>query len=149
MIVGERDAGMEHLFDQRPCLGLAHPVKESGHQPRGHLVIGDLVACIAADQERNLVARQFPAVAFFFNQVLWSHKKRIVKMSGENTEQTEITVQTEAPYGFFSVCSVFSPDILIFNSSIKAGSSRICARRINSLPASSSSGTTSCSQVVS
>src|SRR5262249_26560290 len=101
MIVGERDAGMEHLFDQRLRLGLAHPVQESGHQPRGHLVIGDLVARITADQECNLVARKFLAVAFFFNQVLWSHKKRIVKMSGENTEQTEITEPTEAPYVFF------------------------------------------------
>src|SRR6266850_4223558 len=68
-------ARVQHRFGQRSLLGITHPFKKYGHQERRALIIGDFSFGHTLNKERDLSGREFSAVAFFEDDVLWSHQK--------------------------------------------------------------------------
>src|SRR5205807_6315366 len=50
-----------------------HAFQQHGHQPGGHLVVWNLAARVAGNQELDLFAGQFPGVAFAADEVNNAH----------------------------------------------------------------------------
>src|SRR5262249_23497127 len=73
--VGKVDdfAGIEHRFSERREFGAIEPANPGGHEPSGHLVVGNIAASVAGDEEIDFLSRVFPGVAFFSDQVNGAH----------------------------------------------------------------------------
>ena len=66
-------AGMEHGFGERGDLGAVQAADPRGHEPGGHLVVGNFAAGVAGDEEVDLLAGVFTGIAFFADQVDGAH----------------------------------------------------------------------------
>ena len=62
-------AGADHRVRERERLGGGEPVEVDGHAPRGHLVVGHLVARIAEHELGELVRAELLAVALALDQL--------------------------------------------------------------------------------
>jgi hypothetical protein len=66
-------AGEKHGFGERGELGTIYAAKPRGHEPGGHLVIGNFAARIAGDEEVDLLAGVLTGIAFFADEVDGAH----------------------------------------------------------------------------
>jgi len=64
---------IKHGFSEGGGFCPGHASKNYGHQPRRHLVIGDLVSGIAGDKEFDLLAGQFDSIPFSANNINRTH----------------------------------------------------------------------------
>ena len=89
---GESDdfAGVQHGFGQAGDFRSAEAADPGGHQPGGHLVVGNFAAGIAGDQEINFFAGVFSRIAFFADKVngahvVWTNGERNIGDMGRQT----------------------------------------------------------------
>ena len=66
-------AGIQHDLGERGEFGTGHAANPDGHEPSGHLVVGNVAASVAGDQEVDLFAGVFAGVAFFPNEIDGAH----------------------------------------------------------------------------
>ncbi len=69
----EHFAGMEHRLGESGELGTIEAANPRGHEPGGHLVIGDFAARVTGDEEIDLLAGVFAGIAFFADEVDGAH----------------------------------------------------------------------------
>ena len=69
----EHFAGMQHGGGERAQFGTGHSADEHSHQPGRHLIVGDLVVGVGADEEADLVGGKFAAIAFLADEVERAH----------------------------------------------------------------------------
>jgi hypothetical protein len=68
-------AGAHHRLGQRLDLGVAHALEEDRHRERRRLVVGDLAARVAGDEELDLGALERQPVALLQDQVGGAHRR--------------------------------------------------------------------------
>jgi hypothetical protein len=62
-------ARAQHGAGERDGLGVVQAAEERGHEPRAHLVVGELAVAVGADQALDLGVVQAPAVALLGDQL--------------------------------------------------------------------------------
>src|SRR5215472_7537421 len=67
-------AGVKHGFRKECRFRARNSAAHRGHEPGGKLIIGDASVGCAGDEKRNLFAAEFPAVAFFADQINGAHE---------------------------------------------------------------------------
>ena len=65
--------GIKHGFRERGGLGTIKAANPRGHEPGGHLVVGNIAARVAGDEEVDLLAGVFTGIAFFADEVDGAH----------------------------------------------------------------------------
>src|SRR5260221_4866168 len=71
----ENLARAKHRFGKRRLFAIRHAFEKDRHQQGGALIVGNRAAGDAVDKELDFVAREFRAVSFSANDVLWSQTK--------------------------------------------------------------------------
>ena len=66
-------AGVQHGFGKRGEFGAGKAANPGGHQPRGHLIIGNFVAGVGGNKVVDLFAGVFPGIPLFSDQVNGAH----------------------------------------------------------------------------
>ena len=65
--------GIKHSFSERGRLGAIKAANPRGHKPSGHLIVGNIAARVAGNQEVDLLAGVFTGIAFFADEVDGAH----------------------------------------------------------------------------
>src|SRR5215467_5387202 len=65
--------GAQHGLGQRGYFRAAQPANPRGHQPGGHLVIGNFAAGVSGNQEVDFLPGMFSRIALFADKVDGSH----------------------------------------------------------------------------
>src|SRR5882724_9133311 len=68
----ENHPGIQHRFRQRLLLGLVHAIEVDSHQQSADLIISNLLAGYAPNEEIDLLTREMFAIPLFPNNVLRS-----------------------------------------------------------------------------
>src|SRR5256885_11524976 len=63
---------MQHRIRQCRLFGISHAVQKDRHQQRGALIVSNLSAGHATNKELDFLRREFSAITFLPNNVLWS-----------------------------------------------------------------------------
>lgn len=82
---------MKHRFRQRGLFRIGHAPEKDRHQQSRALIVGDLAARYAVNEERDLGARKFRAITFPANDVLRS------QLDSSESKTTACTV-TASPW---------------------------------------------------
>src|SRR5258708_29097874 len=81
--MSEGFGGIEHDWGEGRELGAAHSAHPRGHEPRGHLVIGNCPPGVAGNQKIDFFAGEFPGITFLADQVDGAHAfgKRVASVT--------------------------------------------------------------------
>jgi len=66
-------AGVQHHFGEGGDLGVGEATNPGGHEPGGHLIIGDFALGVAGDEESDFFAGVLPGIAFLTDEVDSTH----------------------------------------------------------------------------
>jgi hypothetical protein len=113
---------MQHRFRESRCLGRVQSAQPRGHQPRGHLIIGNFPTRVGRDEVVNLFAGMFSGVAFFSYEVDGTHafEKKAEPNIGNKERQRSGPLSELALRSFFFfvarslVADVFFAEIFLF-----------------------------------
>ena len=64
---------MQHGFGQRGDLRTGHPAQHDGHQPGGHLVIGNVAVRVCGNELFDFFAGEFARVSLATDQINDAH----------------------------------------------------------------------------